>query len=432
MCDRGPDQRRRDRLAIVSHGVHHRDRKSFSAAQLFHHLDVAGASAPEPVIIAHHQFPHFILAAKAMAERRCIELRDFFRERHQHVSFDALRCDELAFLLRQRQQLRRRRWTHHRQRMRVERHKHAGPAARPRPPEHFREDRLMAAVHAIERSQRDDRAPRALHHSSATTTRGFKTSPTHSATPSNSSSAKRATRPCASPPDVRASGRPCTTASRSVRLTFRRGKSATKIEASRTAAGVTASGAMASSSRNGPTAVRRSAERCAPHPSAAPMSRARDRRYVPPLTVARNSRSGTAASTISSSRISTGRAAGSTVSPRRARRYARSPSIFTAEYAGGRCSYRPRNLPITSASCDGVILVQGAVATTEPVTSSVSVVTPSRMTPSYDFGHSVAKVASRVARPTTSTSNPLANGSSVPRWPTRCSPSVRRTISTTS
>src|SRR3989441_6992103 len=427
MCDRGPDQRRRDRLAIVSHGVHHRDRKSFSAAQLFHHLDVAGASAPEPVIIAHHQFPHFILVTKAMAERRCIELRDFFRERHQHVLFDALRRDELALLLRQRQQLRRRRWIHDRQRMRVERHEHAGPAARPRPPEHFREDRLMAAVHAIERSQCDDCS---LHHSSATTTRGFKTSPTHSATPSNSSSAKRATRPCASPPDV--SARPCTTASRSVRLTFRRGKSATKIDASRTAAGVTASGATASSSRNGPTVVRRSAERCAPHPSAAPMSRARDRRYVPPLTVARNSRSGTAASTISSSRISTGRAAGSTVSPRRARRYARSPSIFTAEYAGGRCSYRPRNLPITSASCDGVIPVQGAVATPEPVTSSVPVVTPSRMTPSYDFGHSVAKVASRVARPTTSTSNPLGNGSSVPRWPTRCSPSVRRTISTTS
>src|SRR5712664_2273840 len=316
-----------------------------------------------------------------MAERRCVELRDFLRERHQHKPFHSLRRDELSLFLRQRQELRRGRWIHDRQRMRVERDEHAGAAARARPPEHFRKDRLMAAMHTIERSQCDDRA---LHYSSATTTRGFKTSPTHSATPSNSSSANRATRPCAPPPPpphVSGSGRPCTTASRSVRLTLRRGKSATRIAASRTAAGVTASGATASSSRNGPTAVRRSAERCAPHPSAAPMSRARDRRYVPPLTVARNSRSGTAASTISSSRISTGRAAGSTVSPRRARRYARSPAIFTAEYAGGRCSYRPRNLPITSASCDGVIPVHGAVATTAPVASSVSVVTPSRMTP---------------------------------------------------
>src|SRR6266566_2597815 len=69
--------------------------------------------------------------------------------------------------------------------------------------------------------------------------------------------------------------------------------------------------------------VRRNAVRCAPHPRAAPISRANARRYVPALTVARNCRSGTAASTISSSRISTGRGAGTTASPRGERRKAR-------------------------------------------------------------------------------------------------------------
>src|SRR5437773_1022041 len=53
---------------------------------------------------------------------------------------------------------------------------------------------------------------------------------------------------------------------------------------------------------------------------------------------------------------------------------------------------------MTSASCAGVMPVHGAVATTAPVTSSVSVVTPSRMTPSYVFGQAAANGASRGAR----------------------------------
>ena len=70
----------------------------------------------------------------------------------------------------------------------------------------------------------------------------------------------------------------------------------------------------------GPTNVRVSATRCAPQPSAAPTSRARLRRYVPAVTVARNRTSGGAKSRSSSSRTSTGRGSRATGSPRRARR----------------------------------------------------------------------------------------------------------------
>src|SRR2546430_13273404 len=68
---------------------------------------------------------------------------------------------------------------------------------------------------------------------------------------------------------------------------------------------------------NGPTRVRTSVARCAPHPNSSPTSRARPRRYVPPLTVARNATSGGAKRTSSSAETRTGRAANATGSPRR-------------------------------------------------------------------------------------------------------------------
>src|SRR6266571_3825982 len=60
--------------------------------------------------------------------------------------------------------------------------------------------------------------------------------------------------------------------------------------------------------------------------------------------------------------------------------------------------------------------------TASPVASSVLVAVPSRITPSYDLVHPAAKLASRVARPTRITSSPSANGSNVPRCPTRVAP----------
>src|SRR5687767_3838713 len=67
-----------------------------------------------------------------------------------------------------------------------------------------------------------------------------------------------------------------------------------------------------------------------------------------------------------------------------------------------------------------------------PVESSVSVSVPNRMTASYTFGAPSIYGSRRVARPTRRTSSPVANGSSVPAWPTRRSPSERRVVATTS
>src|SRR5579871_144997 len=73
-----------------------------------------------------------------------------------------------------------------------------------------------------------------------------------------------------------------------------------------------------------------------------------------------------------------------------------------------------------------------ASPTGNPSASSVSVATPSRTSASYDLSLPERNRASRVARPTTSGSTPVASGSSVPVWPIRRSRSARRTRATTS
>jgi hypothetical protein len=55
-----------------------------------------------------------------------------------------------------------------------------------------------------------------------------------------------------------------------------------------------------------------------------------------------------------------------------------------------------------------------------------------RTTASYDLSLPLRNCASRVARPSTSASTPVAAGSSVPVWPMRRSASARRTRATTS
>src|SRR5262245_36428959 len=67
-----------------------------------------------------------------------------------------------------------------------------------------------------------------------------------------------------------------------------------------------------------------------------------------------------------------------------------------------------------------------------PSASAVSVAKPRRTAASYDLSLALRNCDSRVARPTTTSSTPVAAGSSVPVCPTRFSRSSRRTRDTTS
>src|SRR5207247_1527851 len=187
-----PDERRRDRLPVVRHGRDDVHRKPVLARQPPHHLYVARAPAPEPMVVPQNQLLHP-------------------EARPQHVAHELLGSEP--------RQLRRER--HHLDPL-------ANTAPHPPPP---------------------------------------------SALPAGT-------------------GRPCTTAARPAWSSSRAGSSRTSSAGSRSACAATASGATASASRNGPTRVRLRLARCAPQPSASPTSRARLRRYVPPLTVARKPTSG--------------------------------------------------------------------------------------------------------------------------------------------
>src|SRR4030095_8924246 len=60
------------------------------------------------------------------------------------------------------------------------------------------------------------------------------------------------------------------------------------------------------------------------------------------------------------------------------------------------------------------------------------VANPRRIIASYSLSEAVRNCAKRVARPTRTTSTPVANGSSVPEWPMRRSCRMCRTRPTTS
>src|SRR5213594_203800 len=431
----GPDKRRRDRLPVVRHGRDDVHGKPVLARQPPHHLHVARPPAPEPMVVPQNQLLHPEARPQYVAhELLGSEPRQLRRERHHLDPLDAERCRQHALLVGQREQPRRGARVHDLERVRVEGHEQArAPPRLLRAPHDLAQHRLVSAVDPVERPDGRDRGDSAPRHCSTTTTRGLSTSSTRSATATRAPFANKATHPASRISLPAGTGRPCTTAARTASSSSRAGSSRTSSAGSRSACAVTASGATASASRNGPTRVRLRLARCAPQPSASPTSRARLRRYVPPLTVARKPTSGGAKVSSSSSVTSTRRGRNTTLSPRRARRYARSPATFTAEYAGGRWSYAPRN-PASASSTRPRSTPRHAseVATVAPVVSSVAVVVPSRIRPSYALAHPAANSAKRVARPSTSTSSPDANGSSVPRCPTRSVPTARRTASTTS
>src|SRR5439155_8541902 len=285
----GPNQRRRDGLPLVLHGRDDLHGEPVVARQPPHHLHVARAAAPEPVVVPQNQLLHPEARPQHVAhELLGTETRELRRERHDLDALDAEPRRQRALLVGQREQPRRGARVHHLERVRVERHEQARALPRlPGPPHDLAQHGLVPAVDPVERPDGRDGAPPPPRHCSTTTTRGLSTSPTRSATATSCPLQNSATFPDSRVPSPTGTGRPWTTAARPASSSSRAGRWRTSSAGSRSACGVTPSGATASASRNGPTRVRVSVARWAPQPSASPTSRARLRRYVPPLTVAR-------------------------------------------------------------------------------------------------------------------------------------------------
>src|SRR5690242_12368879 len=194
---RGPDQRRRDRLAAVSHGGDDLDREPILTPEPPHQLHVARASAPEPVVVAQDQLLHLEPRAQHVAhEIFGAETRELGREGDHLDPLDPERRDQRPLLVRQREQPRSRGRVHDLERVRIERHQHTRPPGGAPAPHDLAQHRAVPAMDSVERADRRDGAA----HGSATTTRGLSWSPTRSATATSRPSANNATLPASPTP----------------------------------------------------------------------------------------------------------------------------------------------------------------------------------------------------------------------------------------
>src|SRR5256886_719987 len=104
----GPDERRRDRLPVVRHGRDDVHRKPVLARQPPHHLYVARAPAPEPMVVPQNQLLHPEARPQHVAhELLGSEPRQLRRERHHLDPLDAERRRQHPLLVGQREQPRR-------------------------------------------------------------------------------------------------------------------------------------------------------------------------------------------------------------------------------------------------------------------------------------------------------------------------------------
>ena len=168
--------------------------------------------------------------------------------------------------------------------------------------------------------------------------------------------------------------------------------------------------------------------RCAIDPKRFPRSNARVRTYVPLL---QSTRKETFRASCGSSRETSKLfmmhflSFRSTVSPRLAALYRRSPLTLMALYMGGICVISPTIAAASFKSASSVTCSHGARSSTSVAASWLGVPSPSRNTPVYTLSMPVKLSTIFVALPTHKIKRPVASGSSVPQWPTFFTPNFR-------
>ena len=280
-------------------------------------------------------------------------------------------------------------------------------------------------------------SPQARSTGGATTTAGLTVPPGGGSYTASSEPSRRRARPTARRPPRRA---PASSRTRPLRT------SAATSSSTGTRAGPAAPRPAAAAAR-APAPRARRPRRCrtgrptaAAGPAGGPRRRARCRRRRPAsgcrCPTSRSRRSGTRpgppARRPRRRRPAPAPAARSTSTPSRASSCSRRPSTFLADTIGGTCSMSPVSPAAAARTSSRSTAAMSHVPVTSPEASSVDVAVPSTTSPTYRLSSPDRNVSSRVARPTPSTSTPVASGSSVPEWPTLRVPSRPRALATTS